>query len=606
MKKLLCHICLELVALACVSVNGYAIDFETGKYYFDNSKIHYSNIKFATFDTIAVSVQVYDLTPTSNNDWHQLTLDESVSCDLYSFIESDIPANIYNESVGSFLDNHTSRHTQLEMWKEMNPSTHPHYPGYVYCPILNDEVSDGYWRTQESYNATPSGTLPIIHITTQDSMPIVSKEHYIDATLWLDNCGIEDVQPIGNAEMPVEITIKGRGNYTWRSFYKKPYKINFAKKQSPLGMDKSKHFILMPHADDLSGYLRDESGFEMSRLLGMEYTPLQKPVEVVLNGEYIGLYFLCEKIRVESGRVDIQEQQDNDTNPYNVSGGWLLEQSGTGTYVHGQFENNDPSRLWYWFESHSPENVSQVQKEYISRFIFQADSCIFVNNKHDRGWENYIDVPSLAKFYIINEVMSNIESFCRSMFVYKDWGEDEKLKFGPVWDFGNTFILSGTDEFIYNYNTQFTFLWLRELLKFPRFKAAYLSVWKKFKEENILAQVFEHNQHLIATITTAKLYDKVRWPYYGDIWSNASENFWDLVISKAAWLDEQWSLPEGDVNCDGYITSADVTTIYNYLLLGDETYKSTSDVDGDGAITSHDITKIYDILLNGGFPPLPH
>ena len=591
MKKLLCHICLELVALACVSVNGYAIDFETGKYYFDNSKIHYSNIKFATFDTIAVSVQVYDLTPTSNNDWHQLTLDESVSCDLYSFIESDIPANIYNESVGSFLDNHTSRHTQLEMWKEMN---------------LNDEVSDGYWRTQESYNATPSGTLPIIHITTQDSMPIVSKEHYIDATLWLDNCGIEDVQPIGNAEMPVEITIKGRGNYTWRSFYKKPYKINFAKKQSPLGMDKSKHFILMPHADDLSGYLRDESGFEMSRLLGMEYTPLQKPVEVVLNGEYIGLYFLCEKIRVESGRVDIQEQQDNDTNPYNVSGGWLLEQSGTGTYVHGQFENNDPSRLWYWFESHSPENVSQVQKEYISRFIFQADSCIFVNNKHDRGWENYIDVPSLAKFYIINEVMSNIESFCRSMFVYKDWGEDEKLKFGPVWDFGNTFILSGTDEFIYNYNTQFTFLWLRELLKFPRFKAAYLSVWKKFKEENILAQVFEHNQHLIATITTAKLYDKVRWPYYGDIWSNASENFWDLVISKAAWLDEQWSLPEGDVNCDGYITSADVTTIYNYLLLGDETYKSTSDVDGDGAITSHDITKIYDILLNGGFPPLPH
>ena len=66
MKKLLCHICLELVALACVSVNGYAIDFETGKYYFDNSKIHYSNIKFATFDTIAVSVQVYDLLASIN------------------------------------------------------------------------------------------------------------------------------------------------------------------------------------------------------------------------------------------------------------------------------------------------------------------------------------------------------------------------------------------------------------------------------------------------------------------------------------------------------------------------------------------------------------
>lgn len=586
-----------MLTLTCVSVNGYAIDFEAGKYYFDNSKIHYSNIKFATFDTVAVSIQVYDLTPTSNNDWHQLMLDESINCDLYSFIESDIPANIYNESVGSFLDNHTSRHTQLEMWHEMNPSTHPHNPGYVYCPIMNDEVSDGYWRTQESYNATPSGTLPIIHITTQDSMPILSKEHYIDATLWLDNCGIEDVQSIGCEEMPVEIGIKGRGNYTWRAFYKKPYKIKFAKKQSPLGLDNSKHFILMPHADDLSGYLRDESGFEMSRLLGMEYTPLQKPVEVVLNGEYIGLYFLCEKIRVESGRVDIQEQQDNDTNPYNASGGWLLEQSGTGTFVHGQHENNNPSRLWYWFESHSPENVSQVQKDYISRFIMQADSCIFVENKDDRGWESYIDMSSLAKFYIINEVMSNIESFCRSMFVYKDWGEDEKLKFGPVWDFGNTFILAGTDEFIYNYNTQFTFLWLRELLKFPRFKVAYLSVWKKFKEENILAHVFEHNQQLIATITTAKQYDKVRWPYYGDIWSNASEVFWDLVIRKVAWLNEQWSVPEGDVNCDGVVTAYDVTCIYNYLLNGDDFYQITCDVDGNGEITAHDITTLYDILF---------
>ena len=104
-------------------------------------------------------------------------------------------------------------------------------------------------------------------------------------------------------------------------------KLSLQKKLSPLGLDNSKHFILLPHADDMSGYLRDESGFEMSRLLGMEYTPLQKPVEVVLNGDYIGLYFLCEMIRVEQGRVDVLEQQDNDMNPYNVSGGWLLELS---------------------------------------------------------------------------------------------------------------------------------------------------------------------------------------------------------------------------------------------------------------------------------------
>ena len=79
----------------------------------------------------------------------------------------------------------------------------------------------------------------------------------------------------------------------------------------------------------------------------------------------------------------------------------------------------------------------------------------------------------------------------------------------------------------------------------------------------------------------------------------------DIISRKVAWLDEQWSVPEGDVNCDGYITSADVTTIYNYLLLGDESFLFTCDIDGDGEVTAHDITSLYNIILDQ-FPPLPH
>ena len=53
----------------------------------------------------------------------------------------------------------------------------------------------------------------------------------------------------------------------------------------------------------------------------------------------------------------------------------------------------------------------------------------------------------------------------------------------------------------------------------------------------------------------------------------------------------------GDVNCDGVVSSIDITCLYNYLLNGDMTYFATSDVDGDGAISSVDITVIYNILL---------
>ena len=52
-----------------------------------------------------------------------------------------------------------------------------------------------------------------------------------------------------------------------------------------------------------------------------------------------------------------------------------------------------------------------------------------------------------------------------------------------------------------------------------------------------------------------------------------------------------------DVNCDGDVTAADVTALYNYLLNGDTTYVATSDVNGDGNITSTDVTIIYNILL---------
>jgi arabinogalactan endo-1,4-beta-galactosidase len=54
-----------------------------------------------------------------------------------------------------------------------------------------------------------------------------------------------------------------------------------------------------------------------------------------------------------------------------------------------------------------------------------------------------------------------------------------------------------------------------------------------------------------------------------------------------------------DVNCDGFITAADVTALYDYMLNGNMTYAATCDVNGDGFITSADITSVYNVLLNG-------
>ena len=57
-------------------------------------------------------------------------------------------------------------------------------------------------------------------------------------------------------------------------------------------------------------------------------------------------------------------------------------------------------------------------------------------------------------------------------------------------------------------------------------------------------------------------------------------------------------LEEGDVNCDGNVTAADVTEVYNHLLNNDQTYINTVDVNYDGVVTAADITALYDILLS--------
>ena len=591
------------VIMACFSVKGLAIDFKAGTYYIDNTKLQYSNIKFVVGTNNLT--RVYNMSKLGDKNWWKVELQQDVSnVDGYCFINSNQAAGTYYKGIDYFLEGLSLqapnfRHTKVRVDAEHAPD---YLIGWIFYPIDYGVVSDGYWRSEESYSVTVSGTLPVIYINTQGSQAISSKEYYIDGTLWIDNCNIDGYESLGSKSTPLSIQVKGRGNWSWNYYYKKPYKIKFAQKQSPLGLDRSKHFVLLPKASDWSGYLRDETGFEFSRQLNMPYTTRFLPVEVILNDDYIGLYFLGEKIRVESGRLDIMEQQDMETNPDNVTGGWLLELGLDGTVVHQYHENNDHNNLWYSIISQSPEQVSQVQVNYIHNFLSQADCSIFVADKMNRSWERYYDIDNIARFYIIHELMENVESFTGSLFMYKDWGENEKLKFGPVWDFDNSYWHDATtsDHFFYEYQTQpyFTPLWIREMLKFPHFQQKIRMVWNEFMKNNSLNKVVSHAWYWRSLIEEAEQHDKSRWRYASLHGPDAPADYLDKISRKVAWLDEQWSVPVGDVNCDGVVTAADVTAIYDYMLMGDDTYsKSTCDINGDGEITAADVTALYDIML---------
>ena len=51
------------------------------------------------------------------------------------------------------------------------------------------------------------------------------------------------------------------------------------------------------------------------------------------------------------------------------------------------------------------------------------------------------------------------------------------------------------------------------------------------------------------------------------------------------------------MNGDGYVTAADVTALYDFLLGNNTEATSAYDVDGNGSITAADITAIYNVIL---------
>lgn len=359
---------------------------------------------------------------------------------------------------------------------------------------------------------TFSGTQPVMYINTENSTPITSKEEYLQATYYLDPMGCEGIDALGSADNQLALEIRGRGNWTWNGFDKKPYRIKFASKTAIMGMNKSKHFALMANADDELSGLRNAVGYQLARMLDMPWTPTAKPVEVVLNGEYIGLYFLTETIRVDSDRVNIVEQADNETDPNAITGGWLVEIDNYDTDPHVRITEGNGERIIFTYKT--PEELSAEQENFLREQMTAIDAAIYAEDKNSTTWEEYIDLDLLARFYIVQEILDNAESFHGSCYMYRDIGNEQKWKFGPVWDFGNTF-RRDNGLFIYE-NPPYGQTWIAEIAKFPRFEEKVKEIWLSLREANF-DDIYSFIDSYVTSYEAAIQADDRRWPDYGSM-----------------------------------------------------------------------------------------
>lgn len=394
---------------------------------------------------------------------------------------------------------------------------------------------------EEVSTISASGSLPVIHIIMDNPDIVLDRENYVSATYWLEPNGTEGVPAIGSAEEPKHLQIRGRGNYTWTGFDKKPYRLLLDEPAEMCGLTKSDYFGLHAHADDNLAFMRNTLGFELSRRLGLDWTPSHQPVEVYLNGEYRGLYFCTELVRVSPERVNIADQADNDGGDH-LSGGWLCEIDNYDTDPHISLtEGNGKSMN---ISHKTPLNLGPSQTAWLQAQMEAIDEAVYATDKLTAKWGELVDIDHLARFYIVNEIMDNYESFHGSCFLHRDAGADTKWKFGPVWDFGSTF-MRGSGRFIWQ-DASYSQHWIGEMYKFPEFQAKVKEIWADFCA-NSYTGLDKFLSDWIERIRKGAAADYQRWPKYGNEDPDKSlKRLSYMLNNKVAWLGRQWGAsPEG-------------------------------------------------------------
>ena len=269
-----------------------------------------------------------------------------------------------------------------------------------------------------SADLTHSG-LPVVIINTPNNQDITSKDEYVENTLM-------SVLQMDIMDEFCELTnMKGRGNSTWAA-PKKPYAIKFDKKKSLMDLPEDKSWVLLANYYDATLLRNDLAFFMGNEISTLDWTPHYQQADLILNGQYKGIYQLGEKVKISKKRVNVGDD------------GFLLE-------VDAKAEANEVTfnvtHIGQPINIKEPDVVVDGEDyNYIVDYLTNADAVLFSENWLDAedGYKKYIDMSSFVDWYLINEIAKNNDAaFYTSCYMNLKRGS--KLKMGPLWDFDIAF-----------------------------------------------------------------------------------------------------------------------------------------------------------------------
>jgi hypothetical protein len=335
------------------------------------------------------------------------------------------------------------------------------------CDQAADHIWDNYiWNVEKNYldPASVNTGLPIITINTEGGKIIDSRENYINAAVT-----ISDPNDHGNDLEKTETQIRGRGNTTWW-YPKKPYRIKFNDKQMLFGLTKAKSWVLLANHQDPT-LMMNTIAFELGRRMELPYTNHAVHVELILNGVYEGSYVLTEQVQVGKGRVDIDEDK-----------GFLVELD--------SYYDEEPKFTTSIYKLpvmiKSPEDLTNpAGYDFVKTAINELETALYnsAGPSPDSAYHDLIDIESVAKFFLINQITGNSEAgIPKSVYMYKDKGDKKKISMGPLWDFDWGFGYSG-DGNVYFESSSYPVNWHPFFKRFfddPVFVETYIKIWDQY------------------------------------------------------------------------------------------------------------------------------
>lgn len=268
-------------------------------------------------------------------------------------------------------------------------------------------------------------------------------------------------------------------------------------------------------------------GSAVNQYLGTQWSPAYTYVALFMNGDYRGLYILCEAINEGNSDGDDYSKMPIDDDGYiiELDAYWWNED----LWVNTNFTQDH--QLKYTFKYPDSKRIDWSSEEYlyIGNYMNVVEQKI-INNADDL--DDYIDIESFAIWLLTHDYLSDSDCLGSNIYFYKRNSGDSLLCMGPTWDYDSIYCW-GSENYSHIHGTAHA--WFSYLFENDSFMAVYKDLFVKTKDSIISYIEASINDVKTAAYDNLLAVDEVRW----GVSVKSVQEIIDFFAAHIEWMSSQ-------------------------------------------------------------------